>query len=73
MIDTEKVSLITPDTRRIERLHSLYTLVYQYLQKTMMKKLVQMHYDNGLSILYDRVLEISAELGDAVVSKYIRD
>ena len=41
--------------------------------KTRMKKLVQMLYANGLSISYGRVLEISAELGDAVISKYIRD
>ena len=41
--------------------------------KTRMKKLVHMLNTNGLSISYDRVLEISAELGDAVVSRYIRD
>ena len=41
--------------------------------KTRMKKPVEMLHANGLSISYDRVLEISAELGDAVVSKYLRD
>ena len=41
--------------------------------KTRMKKLIEMLHANGLSISYDHVLEISAELGDAVVSKYIMD
>ena len=41
--------------------------------KTRKRKLVEMLHANGLSISYDRVLEISAELGDAVVAGYIRD
>ena len=32
-----------------------------------------MLHENGLSISYDRVLEISADLGDAVVSRFIED
>ena len=36
-----------------------------------MNKLVEMLHENGLSISYDRVLEIFMELEDAVVSKYI--
>ena len=32
-----------------------------------------MLHDNGISISYDRVLEISAQLGDAVVTKYVQD
>ena len=32
-------------------------------------KLVEMFHANGLSISYDRVLEISAEPGDAVVAE----
>ena len=41
--------------------------------KTRRKKLIEMFHANGLSISYNRVLQISAELGDAVVSKYIRE
>ena len=43
------------------------------LANTRRRKLVEMLHANGLSISYDRVLEISAELGDAVVAKYIGD
>ena len=32
-----------------------------------------MLHDNGISISYDRVLEISAQLGEAVVTKYVQD
>ena len=32
-----------------------------------------MLHDNGLSITYDRVLEISAQLGEAVVAQYVDD
>ena len=35
------------------------------------KNLIEILHTNGLSIPYCRVLEISTELGDAVVSKYI--
>ena len=37
------------------------------------KTLIEILHTNGLSIPYCRVLEISTELGDAVVSKYIED
>ena len=32
-----------------------------------------MLHENGLSISYDRVLEISAQLGEAVVAQYVED
>ena len=32
-----------------------------------------MLHDNGICISYDRVLQISAQLGDAVVAKYVED
>jgi len=32
-----------------------------------------MLHEHGLSISYDRVLEISAQLGDAAVNKYVED
>ncbi len=35
--------------------------------------LVEMLHDHGLSIPYDRVLDISAQLGDAVVSRYVEE
>ena len=41
--------------------------------KTRKKKLVQMLHEHGLSISYDRVLEISAQMGDAAVNKYVED
>jgi len=41
--------------------------------KTRKKKLVEMLHGHGLSILYDRVLEICAQLGDAAVNKYVED
>ena len=41
--------------------------------QTRKRKLVEMLHEHGISISYDRVLEVSAQLGDAVVSKYIED
>ncbi|KAJ8406047.1 hypothetical protein AAFF_G00309350 [Aldrovandia affinis] len=41
--------------------------------KTRKRKLVEMLNEHGISISYDRVLEISAQLGDATVSKYVED
>ena len=37
--------------------------------KTRKRNLVKMLHDHGLCIFYDRVLEISAQLGDATVTK----
>ena len=41
--------------------------------KTRKRQLVEMLHDHGISISYDRVLEVSAQLGDAAVSKYVED
>ena len=41
--------------------------------KTRKRHLVELLHNNGISILYDRVLEISAQLGDAVVSRYVEE
>lgn len=41
--------------------------------KTRKRHLVEMLHDHGLSIPYDRVLDISAQLGDAVVSRYVEE
>jgi len=41
--------------------------------KTRKRALVEMLHEHGLSISYDRVLEISAQLGDAVVNRYVED
>ncbi|KAK4304447.1 hypothetical protein Pmani_023602 [Petrolisthes manimaculis] len=38
--------------------------------KTRKKHLVELLHEHGLSISYDRVLEVSAQLGDAAVGKY---
>ena len=40
--------------------------------KTRKKILIDLLHDHGLSIPYDRVLEVSAQLGDAAVGKYIQ-
>ena len=41
--------------------------------KTRKSQLVEMLHDHGISISYDRVLEVSAQLGDAAVAKYVED
>lgn len=41
--------------------------------KTRKRQLIDMLHENGLSISYDRVLEISAQLGEAVVAQYVED
>jgi len=41
--------------------------------KTRKRLLVEMLHEHGLSIPYDRVLEVSAQLGDAAVSKYMEE
>ncbi|KAL0198142.1 hypothetical protein M9458_006682, partial [Cirrhinus mrigala] len=41
--------------------------------KTRKRHLVEMLHDHGLSIPYNRVLDISAQLGDAVVNRYIEE
>ena len=41
--------------------------------KTRKRNLVEMLHDHGLCISYDRVLEISAQLGDATVTKYVEE
>ena len=41
--------------------------------KTRKRNLVEMLRDHGMSISYDRVLEISGQLGDATVSKYVEE
>ena len=41
--------------------------------KTRKRRLVEMMNEHGLSISYDRVLEISAQLGDATVSRYVEE
>lgn len=41
--------------------------------KTRKRTIVEMLHEHGVSISYDRVLEISAQLGDATVNKYVND
>eukprot|EP00745_Piridium_sociabile_P026549 TRINITY_DN4240_c0_g1_i3.p1 TRINITY_DN4240_c0_g1~~TRINITY_DN4240_c0_g1_i3.p1 ORF type:complete len:1496 (-),score=398.92 TRINITY_DN4240_c0_g1_i3:837-5324(-) len=41
--------------------------------KTRKRQLIEMLHENGLSISYDRVLEISTQLGEAVVAQYVED
>lgn len=41
--------------------------------KTRKRQLIDMLHENGISISYDRVLEISAHLGESVVTQYVSD
>ncbi|KAI9520651.1 hypothetical protein NQZ68_015570 [Dissostichus eleginoides] len=41
--------------------------------KTRKRKLIELLHGHGISISYDRVLEISAQLGEATVRKYVED
>ena len=41
--------------------------------KTRKRDLVEMLHDHGLNIPYDQVLEISAQLGEAVISRYVEE
>lgn len=41
--------------------------------KTRKRQLIDMLHKNGVSISYDRVLEISAQLGEALVAQYVED
>lgn len=41
--------------------------------KTRKRQLIDILFENGISVSYDRVLEISAQLGDAVVAQYVED
>ena len=43
------------------------------MQKLEKRLLVEMLHEHGVSIPYDRVLEVSAQLGDAGVSKYMEE
>lgn len=51
---------------------AVYVGLYVF-SKTRKRQLVEMLSENGLSISYDRVLELSAQLGDAVIDQYIED
>ena len=43
------------------------------MQKLEKRLLVEMLHEHGVSIHYDRVFEVSAQLGDAAVSKYLEE
>ena len=61
--------------------HLLQCIVYRYAVYTGMhmfaklrkRQLVDMLHENGLSISYTRVLEISSQLGEALVAQYVKD
>ena len=50
----------------------VYTGIHMFA-KTRKRQLIDMLHGNGLSISYTRVLEISAQLGEAVVVQYVED
>ena len=37
------------------------------------RKLINMLFENGISILYDRVLQISTQVGETVITQYFRN
>ena len=41
--------------------------------RTRKRHLIEILHDSGISVSYDRILEISAQLGEAVVTKYVQD
>ena len=41
--------------------------------KTRKRQLIDKLHENGISISYDRVLEISAQLGESVVNQYVEE
>ena len=51
---------------------AVYTGMHMFA-KTRKRQLVDMLHENGLSISYTRVLEILAQLGEAVVAQYVED
>ena len=50
----------------------MYTGMHMFA-KTRKRQLVDMLHENGLSISYTRVLEISSQIGEAVVAQYVED
>ena len=55
-----------------ETLFAVYTGMHMFA-KTRKRQLVDMLHENGLSVSYTRVLEISAQLGEAVVAQCVED
>ena len=51
---------------------AVYMVLYVFA-KIRKRQIIEMLHENGLSISYDRVLEISAQLGEAVVAQYVED
>lgn len=68
-IKKEQKSIGIPRTMR----HLLLSILVCLFAKTRKRQLIDMLHVNGLSISYDRVLEISAQLGEAVVAQYVED
>ena len=48
-------------------------LAFSVLARTRKRILIDMLHENGLCVSYDRVLEMSAKLGEAVVCQYVED
>ena len=48
-------------------------MVLYVFAKIRKRQIIEMLHENGLSISYDRVLEISAQLREAVVAQYVED
>ena len=70
-----------PGTRKVQKLrHSkdretpfpVY-IGLSVFAKTRKKYLVELLHENGISVSYDRVLEISAQLGEAILTQYTED
>ena len=60
---------------RSERHFAVYVgmSVFAKTRKTRKRQFIEMLHENGMSMSCDRVLEISALLGEAVVAQYVED
>ena len=53
---------------------AVYTGIHVHVfAKTRKRQLIDMLHENGLSISYDRVLEISTQMGEAVIAQYVEN
>ena len=65
-------STVHRNSKDLETPFAVYTGMHMFA-KTRKRQLIDMLHENGLSISYTWVLEISAQLGEAVVAQYVED
>ena len=67
-----KDSTIEKHSRNRETPFAVYTGMTVFA-KTRKRQLIDKLHENGISISYDRVMEISAQLGESVTNQYVED